>query len=477
MKIYLHTKGVLPAGEAGQGKSGTPLRYSKWIGNLLNIKNTILFLFIVLICFLLPNKVSAIVDCPLKTNPPSPITVPNPNVLNGFAHLNEIELLFNIEKLRTEILNYTFGGNLYVYFENRACGHVDTGITINSESDIPSGFTKLFTKKYTGWTWDLCDKPLQSSSVPHIVKVVYGFPNGQYFENICSSQSYSIQTEGEKPSKCKVSVNLQEGIGDVYSKFKITISDISFSSDYDMVKAVIDNEIEYLSHVNKDQTSVTIEIKDKLQAKTYEVVVYPFASYQHHGTAVGVNGSMCDYTTFEVMPQNTPIPTIPKDCFEQQCDPKIHSNVDVCQLDYCKNCPICKRGSLPIPALKSICEQIGQGDQGTDCMNCVNIDHGIWTAIGCLPTDFSALLKDYVFTYGIGIAGGIAFLYFLYGVFLILTSAGNAEQIEKAKQIIVSSLSGLLLIIFSVFLLKVIGVDILKLPDFGPTPSPTPTPS
>ncbi|PIZ02749.1 hypothetical protein COY59_03020, partial [Candidatus Gottesmanbacteria bacterium CG_4_10_14_0_8_um_filter_37_24] len=68
---------------------------------------------------------------------------------------------------------------------------------------------------------------------------------------------------------------------------------------------------------------------------------------------------------------------------------------------------------------------------------------------------------------GIGMVGGIAFLYLIYGFFLILTSGGNAEKIEQAKQIIISALSGLILIIFSVLLLKIIGTDIIRIPGFG----------
>lgn len=136
---------------------------------------------------------------------------------------------------------------------------------------------------------------------------------------------------------------------------------------------------------------------------------------------------------------------------------------------------------IVIPTLGPLCDQLANKDDDTDarhphkdCMDCVdpkpspNITPvpGIWTAIGCLPTDYGELISGYVFKTGIGIAGGISFLYFLYGAFLILTSAGNPEKIEEAKQIIISALSGLLLIIFSIFLLRVIGVDILRIPDF-----------
>lgn len=134
--------------------------------------------------------------------------------------------------------------------------------------------------------------------------------------------------------------------------------------------------------------------------------------------------------------------------------------------------------AIVIPTLGPLCEQLAnktgsdeEKQRYGDCMKCLqppgkDKTPGIWSAIGCLPTDYGKLISDYVFTTGVGIAGGIAFLYFLYGAFLILTSAGNPEKIEEAKQIITSALSGVLLIIFSIFLLKVIGVDILRIPGF-----------
>lgn len=117
-------------------------------------------------------------------------------------------------------------------------------------------------------------------------------------------------------------------------------------------------------------------------------------------------------------------------------------------------------------AIMQICNQLDLKFRSS-CITCVADDKHIWSAIGCLPTDLTVLIKDYIFTTGVGLAGSIAFLYFLYGAFMILTSAGNAEKIEEAKQIITSALTGLLLIIFSIFLLRVIGVDVLALPGFG----------
>ncbi|MEA3354946.1 MAG: pilin [Patescibacteria group bacterium] len=91
---------------------------------------------------------------------------------------------------------------------------------------------------------------------------------------------------------------------------------------------------------------------------------------------------------------------------------------------------------------------------------------GIQTAIGCIPTGIGAF-TDTILTRGISIGAGLAFLLILYGAFVLITSAGNPENTKKGGEIITSALVGLLFIIFSVFLLRLIGVDILKIPGFS----------
>jgi hypothetical protein len=60
--------------------------------------------------------------------------------------------------------------------------------------------------------------------------------------------------------------------------------------------------------------------------------------------------------------------------------------------------------------------------------------------------------------------GGVAFLLILFSGFQTMMSAGNPEKLHEAKELMTAAISGLLLIIFSVFLLKLVGVDILQIP-------------
>lgn len=90
---------------------------------------------------------------------------------------------------------------------------------------------------------------------------------------------------------------------------------------------------------------------------------------------------------------------------------------------------------------------------------------GVWTAFGCIQTDPSAFIGE-VLRIGIGIGGGVAFLLILFGGFQILTSAGNPEQLTAGRELVTSAITGLLLIIFSIFLLRLIGVNIFGIPGF-----------
>ncbi len=101
-----------------------------------------------------------------------------------------------------------------------------------------------------------------------------------------------------------------------------------------------------------------------------------------------------------------------------------------------------------------------------DCNNCIKDGQHSFTALGCLPTSPTGFIEWFLKSV-IGIAGGIAFLLILYGGFQVLTSGGDPEKLNNGKDIIVSAIAGVLMIVFSVILLKIIGVDILQIPGFG----------
>lgn len=66
----------------------------------------------------------------------------------------------------------------------------------------------------------------------------------------------------------------------------------------------------------------------------------------------------------------------------------------------------------------------------------------------------------------LSISGGIAVLLIIRSGYQLMTSQGNPDQIKEARERITSAVVGLLFLIFSLVILEIIGVDILKIPGF-----------
>ena len=89
--------------------------------------------------------------------------------------------------------------------------------------------------------------------------------------------------------------------------------------------------------------------------------------------------------------------------------------------------------------------------------NCID------TAIGCIPIEEQGMI-EFILKWAIGIAGGIAFILIIIASFQIMTSQGDPKRLQAGKELLSSAIMGLILLIFSVFILRVIGVNILKIP-------------
>ena len=113
---------------------------------------------------------------------------------------------------------------------------------------------------------------------------------------------------------------------------------------------------------------------------------------------------------------------------------------------------------------KQILAQLGANAVGNNGMFCSgNGTQGINTALGCVPVEigpFVGWLSGYVF----GISGGIAFLMMVYGFFLMSTSSGDPKAVQGAKETVTSAITGLLVSIFGMFILRLIALDILQIP-------------
>ncbi len=89
--------------------------------------------------------------------------------------------------------------------------------------------------------------------------------------------------------------------------------------------------------------------------------------------------------------------------------------------------------------------------------------NGLQTALGCVPTQLENIVP-WLLRALAGIAGGIALLLLFYGGLTYIMAGGEKTGVEDAKGIITAAISGLLLVIFSVLILRIIGINILGIP-------------
>jgi hypothetical protein len=112
--------------------------------------------------------------------------------------------------------------------------------------------------------------------------------------------------------------------------------------------------------------------------------------------------------------------------------------------------------SLIIP--KPANAQLGEGNCGPE-----EVD----SAIGCIPVGGTQGFTGFLLRWGSGIAGGIALILIVAAGIIIITSGGDPKRMQAGKELLTAAVSGLLLLIFGVFILEFIGVDILGIPGFG----------
>lgn len=134
--------------------------------------------------------------------------------------------------------------------------------------------------------------------------------------------------------------------------------------------------------------------------------------------------------------------------------------------------PSCKCVNPITPApeylkvMNEFCQRQARLSERNACLTCAN-DGGVYSGIGCVKTDIRKFVEETVFGLGIGLAGGFSLLCIIYAAFMMQSSQGNPEKIKKAQEMITSCIMGLMLIIFSVFVLRLIGVNILRIPGFN----------
>jgi len=99
------------------------------------------------------------------------------------------------------------------------------------------------------------------------------------------------------------------------------------------------------------------------------------------------------------------------------------------------------------------------------CRFCEEED-GIWTALGCIPTDGEGTINTFI-SIALGMSGGIGLLMIIASGAMFTMSQNDPTKVNSARDLLSSVIIGLLFIVFSVTILQFIGVTILQIPGFG----------
>ena len=111
----------------------------------------------------------------------------------------------------------------------------------------------------------------------------------------------------------------------------------------------------------------------------------------------------------------------------------------------------------------SMCVYIGNPGGAALCPYEDDPTGGVRTPFGCMPTNAQELAA-WLISKGSAIGSGIALLLIILAGLTFITSGGDQAKTEKAKGIATAAIAGLFLIIFSILILRIIGVQILEIP-------------
>lgn len=392
----------------------------------------------------------------------------------------------------------------YVYDEIRSnylCSTADLQPVITTDSTVTG--EELYNNlcgRYAGLTYN-----------PFTVALVADY-QGERFP-ICLAQitiDNKTFDETSNPADAKIEVTSTNGLSNVDSEWNVVIRNITIPEEWQTqwgfrILPFLDNvnlieDRSYFADPGNFQfftdplynPSISYDTLYTQSTKHPEYIHFTFNNTLlpgKHTVALTANFSSSKeiFATyeFEVLNVGDPTPTLTPTPNPTCTAMLAYEPIDkICVIEACRTLIQCRDFVPPKPTVKlrAICENVvdtpdTDENEHDDCNKCMNTEGYIYTALGCAPTDSSTFVQDFVYKFGVSAASSIAFLLMLWGGFTMLTSAGDPQKLAHGREIFVAAIAGLLFIILSIFILEVIGINILRLPGFGPTPSPVSAPT
>lgn len=121
--------------------------------------------------------------------------------------------------------------------------------------------------------------------------------------------------------------------------------------------------------------------------------------------------------------------------------------------------------------LFNLCDQIPNSDGKNQalydsCINCYKEKNGVWTAVGCIKSDSKSILNAAI-SIGLSLSGGVVFLLIVISGAIFSLSKGDSKRTNDAREMLTNAIIGLFFIVFSITILRFLGVTILQIPGFG----------
>ena len=98
-----------------------------------------------------------------------------------------------------------------------------------------------------------------------------------------------------------------------------------------------------------------------------------------------------------------------------------------------------------------------------------------YTMIGCIQTNLGgftssgavASVAQPILNIVFSLASGIAFLYLIYGGYLLITSQADPERLDHGKRVVTGAIIGLIFTLSSVLIINLLASGVLRIPGFG----------
>ncbi len=143
-----------------------------------------------------------------------------------------------------------------------------------------------------------------------------------------------------------------------------------------------------------------------------------------------------------------------------------------CKLGY-KNDDSGNRTEVSIPPPPDLSSMQGLGSDSynqrvsdyTEKLNSIDGCLEVYTAVGTISTQPNKFIES-IMSFLLSISGAIALILIIRAGYELMTSRGDPEKVGHARERLTSAIVGLLFLIFSLVILEIIGVDILKIPGF-----------